>query len=64
MIEQQEFDRIFNQLYLANETIKELTREKHKQEKQINRLLEEIRDLKKRLGEKIWLYGITAKSIL
>ena len=53
MIEQQEFDRIFNQLYLANETIKELTREKHKQEKQINRLLEEIRDLKKRLGEKI-----------
>ena len=53
MIEQQEFDRIFNQLYLANERIKELTRENHKQEKNIQRLLEEIRDYKIKLGEKI-----------
>ena len=53
IVERDEFDRIFNMLYLSNERVKELTRENHKQEKNIQRLLEEIRDLKNRLGEKI-----------
>lgn len=53
MVEQQEFDRIFNKCYLAEEKVKDLQRELHKKEKEINRLLEIIRDYKIKLGEKI-----------
>lgn len=53
MVEQREFDRIFNKCYLAEEKVKELQRELHKKDKQIDRLLEIIRDYKIRCGEKI-----------
>ena len=33
MVEQQEFDRIFNKCYLAEEKVKDLQRELHKKEK-------------------------------
>ena len=53
MVEQREFDRIFCKCYIAEEKVKDLQRELHKKEKEINRLLEIIRDYKIRLGEKI-----------
>ena len=53
MVEQQEFDRIFNKCYIAEEKVKDLQRELHKKEKEINKLLEIIRDYKIRCGEKI-----------
>ena len=49
----EEFDKLFAKYYIANETINDLKRENHKQELQINKLLEIIRDYKHRLGEKI-----------
>jgi len=53
----EEFDVLFSKYYLANETINDLKKENHKKDRQIQRLLEEIRDLKIRLGDKIWNYG-------
>ena len=49
----EEFDVLFSKYYLANETINDLKKENHKKDRQIQRLLEEIRDLKIRLGDKI-----------
>ena len=48
-----EFDKLFSKYYLANEKIQDLLKENHKKDRQINRLLEIIRDYKIRLGEKI-----------
>ena len=48
-----EFDKLFSKYYLANEKIQDLLKENHKKDRQIKRLLEEIRNYKIRLGEKI-----------
>lgn len=49
----EEFDKLFAKYYIANEKINDLQKENHKQEKEINKLLEIIRDYKIKLGEKI-----------
>lgn len=48
-----EFDKLFSKYYLANEKIQDLQKENHKKDRQIQRLLEEIRNYKIRCGEKI-----------
>lgn len=48
-----EFNRIAGMLYIANDKISTLEKVNHKQEKQIDKLIDMIRDYKIRLGEKI-----------
>lgn len=47
-----EFDRLFNQLYLALEEKKRLEKENKKLEKAVNKLSERVVDLSSRLGIK------------
>ena len=48
----EEFDRVFNKLYLASEENKQLLKENKRLEKKVNMLIERVVDLSFRLGIK------------
>lgn len=46
----EEFDKVFNKLYLATEENKQLVKENKKMEKRLNILIERVIDLSHQLG--------------